>query len=60
MTLNTVTVQADIRVGSGLKLLIDTGAEICLLKYTSIKDGTVYNPNKALHVRGILNGIEKT
>jgi hypothetical protein len=58
--LNTVTVQADIRIGSGLKLLIDTGAEKCLLKYTSIEDGTVYNPKKALHVRSISNGIEKT
>jgi hypothetical protein len=40
--LNTVTVTTDIGVKGEIKFLIDTGAELCLLKYTSIKDGTVY------------------
>jgi hypothetical protein len=43
-----------------MKLLIDTGAQVCLLKYTSIKDGTVYRPESALSVRGIFNEIDRT
>jgi hypothetical protein len=43
-----------------VKLLIDTGAELCLLKYFSLKDGTAYNPNTALNVRGISKGTERT
>lgn len=39
--LNTVTVVTNIGVKSELKLLVDTGAELCLVKHTSIKDGTV-------------------
>jgi hypothetical protein len=41
-------------------LLIDAGAKLCLLKYSSIKDGTVYRPDTALSVRGISNEIERT
>jgi hypothetical protein len=41
-------------------LLIDTGAELCLLKHSSIKDGTVHRPDTALSVRGISNEIERT
>jgi hypothetical protein len=41
-------------------LLIDTGAELCLLKYVNIKDGTVYRPDTALSVRGISSEIERT
>jgi hypothetical protein len=43
-----------------VKFLIATGAELCLLKYTSIKDGTAYNPNMALNVGGISKGTERT
>jgi hypothetical protein len=42
------------------KLLIDTGADVSLLKYNSIKDGTAYNHVKTLNVRGISSGTERT
>jgi hypothetical protein len=52
--------KTDIGIRGEVKLLIDTGAELCLLKYTSLKDGTAYNPNTVLNVRGISKGTEKT
>jgi hypothetical protein len=58
--MNMVTVATDIGVKGELKLLIDTGAELCLLKYTSIKDGTVYRSDTALSVQGISSEIERT
>jgi hypothetical protein len=50
----------NIGVKNEMKLLVDTGAELCLLKHSSMKEGTVYNPSTTLNVRGISNEIEKT
>ena len=58
--LNTVTMGTDIGFEDEIKLLIDTGAELCLLKHKSIRDGTAYNPHLALNVRGISEGTERT
>jgi hypothetical protein len=49
-----------IGIRSEMKLLIDTGAELCLVKHSSVKEGTVYNPSTILNVRGISNETEKT
>lgn len=51
--LNTVTMETDVAIVGRFKLLIDTGADVSLLKYNSIKDGIVYNAVKTLNVRGI-------
>jgi hypothetical protein len=58
--LNMVTVATNIGVKGELKLFVDTGAELCLLKCTSIKEHTVYRLDTTLSVRGISNEIEKT
>jgi hypothetical protein len=57
--LNTVTMRTNIGAKIDIKLLIDTGAELCLLKYMSVRDGTAYDPNTALNVRDISKGTEK-
>jgi hypothetical protein len=58
--LNTVTVKMNIGVKNEMKLLVDTEAELCLLKHSSLKEGTVYNPSITLNVRGISNETERT
>jgi len=58
--LNTVTIKVDKGVKEKLKLLIDTGAQLSLCKYSSIKEGSVYDPRKVANVRGISSGAERT
>jgi transposase InsO family protein len=58
--LNTVTVATNVGLKSKLRLLIDTGAELCLLNCRSLKDGTGYRPGTALNVRGISSKVERT
>jgi hypothetical protein len=58
--LNTVTVPTDTGVKGEIKLLIDTWAELCLLKHTSTKYGTVYRPDTTPSVRSISNEIGTT
>jgi hypothetical protein len=43
-----------------MKFLIDTGAELCLCKYSSVKECTVYNSKKIINVKGISDSVEKT
>jgi hypothetical protein len=50
----------NIGVKNEMKLLVDTGAELCLLKHSSMKEGTAYNPSTTLNVRGISNETERT
>jgi hypothetical protein len=33
-----------------MKLLVDNGAEFCLLKHSSLKEETVYNPSTTIDV----------
>jgi hypothetical protein len=57
--LNTVKGKMNIGVKDEM-VLVDTGAELCLLKHSSLKEGTVYNPSTTINVRGISNEIERT
>jgi hypothetical protein len=43
-----------------MRFLIDTGAELCLCKYSSIKEGISYDTRKTLNVKGISDSIIKT
>jgi hypothetical protein len=58
--LNTVTLETDVGVKGNMKFLIDTGAELCLCKYSSVKEGISYNSKKSLNVKGISDSVEKT
>jgi len=59
-TLNMVTIKVDKGVKEKLKFLIDTGAQLSLCKYSSIKEGSVYNPRKVVNVTVISSGTERT
>jgi hypothetical protein len=50
--------RTNVGIESKIKLPLTQG--LSLLKYRSIKDGTVYNTNKALNVRGISSGTERS
>jgi hypothetical protein len=43
-----------------LKFLIDTGAEISIVKSTSLKPGCNYEPTKGINVKGISNALLRT
>jgi hypothetical protein len=43
-----------------LRFLIDTGAQLSLCKYASIKEGSVYDPRRVVSVRGISSCTENT
>lgn len=58
--LNTVTLQVDKGVREKLRFLIDTGAELSLCKYASIREGSVYDPTRVVNVRGISSCTERT
>jgi hypothetical protein len=58
--LNTVTLQVDKGAKEKLKFFIDTGAQLSLCKYDSIEEGSVYNPQRIVNVRGISSGTERT
>ena len=58
--LNKVTLKIDKGVKEKLKFLIDTGAQSSLCKYSSIKEGYVYDPRKVVNVRGISSGTDRT
>jgi hypothetical protein len=58
--LNTLTLETDAGVKGNMKFLIDTGAQLCLCKYASIKEGIPYNSRKTLNVNGISDSVEKT
>jgi hypothetical protein len=43
-----------------LKFLIDTGAEISIVKSTSLKPGFKFEPTKGINVKGISNALLRT
>jgi len=45
--LNTVTLQVHKGAKEKFKFLIDTGAQLSLCKYISIKEGSVYDPENS-------------
>jgi hypothetical protein len=57
--LNTVTLQVDKGGKEKLKFLVDTGAQLSLCKYASIKEGFVYDPRRVVNGRGI-SSTERT
>jgi hypothetical protein len=58
--LNTLTIETDVGVTGNMRFFIDTGAELCLCKYSSIKEGISYGTRKTLNVKGISDSIIKT
>jgi hypothetical protein len=58
--LNTVTLQVDKGVKEKLRFLIDTGAQLSLCKYASIKEGPLYDPRRVINVKGISSYTEST
>jgi hypothetical protein len=60
VALNTVTLRADKGVRAKLTFLVDTGAQLSLCKYSSIKEGSVYDSKKIVNVRGISSSAERT
>jgi hypothetical protein len=58
--LDTVTVRVDLSKTEKLKILIDTGAEISIVKGSSLNPGFDYEPTKGINVRGISNTLLKT
>jgi hypothetical protein len=57
--LSKVTLETDAGVKGSMKYQIDKGAELCLCKYNSIKEGISYNSRKTLNVKGISDSVEK-
>jgi hypothetical protein len=55
-----VTLGADEGVKETLKFLFDTGDQLSLCKYASIKQGAVYDPKRVVNVRGISSCTERT
>ena len=58
--LNTFTLHVDKGAKDKLKFLIDTGAQLSLCKCDSIKERSVYDPQRIVNVRGISSGTERT
>jgi len=56
----TVMLRVDKGIKEKLKFLIDTGAQLSLCKYASIKEGSVYDPKRVVNVRGISSCTERT
>ena len=40
--------------------MIDTGAQLSLCKYASVKEGSVYDPKRIVNVRGISSCTDRT
>jgi hypothetical protein len=59
-SLSTVTLETSAGINGKLRLLIDTGAELCICKYSSLKQGLTYNSENPLNVKGISGKVEKT
>jgi hypothetical protein len=55
--LDTVTVNVDMGTTEKLRFLIDTGAEISIVKGTSLKLGLNYEPAKGINVKGISDAL---
>ena len=58
--LDTVTVKADLSKTGKLKFLIDTGAEISVVKGTSLKPEFSYESTEGINIKGISNSLLKT
>jgi hypothetical protein len=50
---------AELSKSNKIKFLIDTGAEISVVKYTSLRPGYVCQPDEGIKVKGISNTVLK-
>ena len=53
--LDTITVRVPSSKTEKLQFLIDTGAEISIVKGKSLKTGTNYEPTKGINMKGMSN-----
>jgi hypothetical protein len=58
--LDTVTLVVDKSKNEKLKFLIDTGADISVVRDTSLKPECDYRPDKIIQIKGISNAVMKT
>jgi hypothetical protein len=58
--LDTVTTRVHLSNSEKLKFLIDTGAEISIVKGASLRSEIDYEPTRGINVRGISNTLLKT
>jgi hypothetical protein len=58
--LDTITINTDSSKSGKLKFLIDTGAEISIVKDTSMNPGIIYESTKKINLKGISDLILKT
>ena len=58
--LDTVTVGVDQGKTEKLRFLIDTGAEISIIRGTSLKPGINFEPTNGINVKGIFDALSRT
>ena len=58
--LDTVTVGVDLGRTEKLRFLIDTGAEISIVRGNRLRPGFNYEPTKGINVKGISNSLLRT
>jgi hypothetical protein len=58
--LDTVTVNVNLGRKKVMKFLIDTGAEILIVKQTSLRPNIEFEPEKCISVKGISNSLMRT
>jgi hypothetical protein len=58
--LDTVTVNVDQSKAGKMKFLIDTGAEVSIIKGDSLRTGVASEPTKGINIKGISNSLMKT
>ena len=55
--MDTITLRVPSSKREKLQLLIDTGAEISIVKGKSLKPGTNYEPTKGIYMKGMSNAL---
>jgi len=58
--LDTISLNVNTRNVKKLKFLIDTGAEISVIKGSSLNPGVNYQLHKSVDIKGICNAVLKT
>jgi len=58
--LHTISLNVNTRYAKKLKFLIDTGAEISIIKGSSLNPGSNYQFRKSIDINGICNAVLKT
>lgn len=58
--LDTVTFGVDESISGTARFLVDTGADVSIVKASSLKEGTVYASDRRVQVSGISKGILST